>query len=331
VTTSLDPSTLGIDQLAYQDLLDAGLMIGPRLRSTGPALFSKERFTSLDEVRAVLRRYRDAWRLTNIKQYRGESRKLRQWIAIAARELGLMPTTEGNNTAKLILTQAIDGYAGSEHILPIAPLQQDVIGLLAAMRTSSVLTMGNSSSGGEASDFFVAKYDPAQDPKVRRFMPPSVIARRLASRTGWTSLEASRLSVLATDAAHLAEGGALVGMGSHGDDPGIGYHYELEAHALGMKPMAVLHAATAGAAETIGRLDDLGTLEPGKLADLIVFDDSPLENIRNTRSIRFVMRGGQLFHADTLDELWPTTRTLPPAWFALPGAAQRWLPQPKGE
>ncbi|RYY28520.1 MAG: amidohydrolase [Sphingomonadales bacterium] len=331
VTTSLDPSTLGIDQLAYQDLLDAGLMIGPRLRSTGPALFSKERFTSLDDVRAVLRRYRDAWGLTNIKQYRGESRQLRQWIAIAARELGLMPTTEGNNTAKLMLTQAIDGYAGNEHILPIAPLQQDVIGLLKAMRTSSVLTLVNSSSGGEASDFFVTRYDPAGDPKVRRFMPPAVIARKLSNRTGWTSMEVSRLSVLANDAAHLATAGALVGIGSHGDDPGIGYHYELEAHALAMKPMQVLHAATAGAAETIGRLDDLGTLEPGKLADLIVFDTSPLDDIRNTRSIRFVMRGGQLFDANTLDELWPVARTLPPAWFTRPDAAQQWLPASEGK
>jgi Tol biopolymer transport system component len=325
VTTSLDPSTLGIDQLAYQDLIDAGLMLGPRLRSTGPALFSKERFNSLDEVRAVLRRYREAWGLRNIKQYRGESRKIRQWIAIAARELGLLPTTEGNNTAKLMLTQAIDGYAGNEHILPIAPLQQDVIGLLTKMRTSSVLTLVNSSSGGEASDYFVAKYDPAGDPKVRRFMPPAAITRKLASRTGWTSLEASRLPVLATDAAHLAEAGALVGMGSHGDDPGIGYHYELAAHAMGMRPMAVLHAATAGAAETIGRLDDLGTLEPGKLADLIVFDASPLDDIANTRSIRLVMRGGQLFDADTLDELWPVARALPPAWFTRGDATQHWL------
>src|SRR3546814_18217379 len=85
-------------------------------------------------------------------------------------------------------------------------------------------------------------------------------------------------------------------MGSHGDDPGIGYHYELEAHVMGgMAPMAVLHAATAGAAETLGRLDDLGTLEPGKDADLIVFDRDPLADIRHTPSLSMVMRGGHLF------------------------------------
>src|SRR3546814_8130330 len=98
-------------------------------------------------------------------------------------------------------------------------------------------------------------------------------------------------------------------MGSHGDDPGIGYHYELEAHVMGgMAPMAVLHAATAGAAETIGRLGDMGTLEPGKYADLVVFDRDPLADIRNTQSLSLVMRGVHLFDADTLDEDRKSTR-----------------------
>src|SRR3546814_11199842 len=85
-------------------------------------------------------------------------------------------------------------------------------------------------------------------------------------------------------------------MGSHGDDPGIGYHYELEAHVMGgTAPMAVLHAATAGAAETIRRLDDMGTLEPGKYADLIVFYRDPIADIRNTRSRSLVDRKSALY------------------------------------
>lgn len=325
VTSSFDPSTLGIDQVAYQDLIDAGLIVGPRLRSTGPALFSKERFTSLDQVRAVLRRYRDAWGLRNIKQYRGESRTVRQWIAIAARELGILPTTEGSHNPKLILTQTIDGYAGNEHALPIAPFQEDVIGLYQRMRTSYVSTLLVNTSGPSARHYYVAKHDPALDAKVRRFWSPTAIAHKLAHRE-WSSLDASRMPALAADAARLAASGGLVGMGSHGDEPGIGFHYEMEAHATGgMTPMAILHAATAGAAETIGRLDDMGTLEPGKYADLVVFDADPLADIRNSRSVKLVMRGGQLFDADTLDELWPVARKLPPPWFAQ-DQSERWLP-----
>jgi len=326
VTTSFDPSTLGIDQIAYQDLIDAGLVVGPRLRSTGPALFSKERFTSLDQVRGVLGRYRDAWGLRNIKQYRGESRIVRQWVAMAAREKGILPTTEGSHNPKLILTQILDGYAGNEHALPIAPFGEDVVKLYQLMRTSYVSTLLVNTSGPAGRHYYVARYDPALDPKVKRFWSPPAIAHKLAHRD-WGSLEASRMPALAADATTLAENGALVGMGSHGDEPGIGYHYEMEAHTLGgMKPMAVLHAATAGAAETIGRLDDMGTLEPGKYADLVVFDADPLTDIRNTKSVKLVMRGGQLFDADTLDELWPVERKLPDPWFADGASETRWLP-----
>ena len=326
VTTSFDPSTLGIDQIAYQDLIDAGLVIGPRLRSTGPALFSKERFTSLDQVRDVLRRYRDAWGLRNIKQYRGESRTVRQWIAMAAREQGIVPTTEGSHNPKLMLTQIIDGYAGNEHALPITPFGEDVVGLYQRMRTSYVATLLINTSGPSGRHYYVSMHDPALDPKVRHFWSPSAIAHKLGFRP-WGSLAASRMPALAADAAKLAESGALVGMGSHGDEPGIGFHYEMEGHALGgMKPMAVLHAATAGAAETIGRLADMGTIEPGKYADLVVFDEDPLTDIRKTMSIKLVMRGGQLFDAATLDELWPTARKMPASPYIDAERDAQWLP-----
>ncbi|MBK6413927.1 amidohydrolase family protein [Sphingopyxis sp.] len=326
VTTSFDPSTLGIDQIAYQDLIDVGLIVGPRLRSTGPALFSKERLTSLDQVRAVLQRYRDAWGLRNIKQYRGESRSVRQWIAMAAREQGLLPTTEGSHNPKLILSQIIDGYAGNEHALPIAPFGEDVVKLYQLMRTSYVATLLINTSGPAGRNYYVDKYDPALDAKVKRFWSPAAISHKLAHRD-WASLDASRMPALAADAALLAKNGALVGMGSHGDEPGIGYHYEMEAHALGgMKPMAILHAATAGSAETIGRLADMGTLEPGKYADLVIFDADPLVDIRNSRTVKLVMRGGHLFDADTLDELWPVERKLPPPWFAEGEKEMQWLP-----
>jgi len=328
VTTSFDPSTLGIDQIAYQDLIDAGFVIGPRLRSTGPALFSKERFTSLGQVRDVLRRYRDAWGLRNIKQYRGESRTVRQWIAMAARELEIMPTTEGSHNPKLILTQIIDGYAGNEHALPITPFAEDVIGLYLRTRTSYVSTLLVNTSGPSGRHYYVAKHDPATDPKVRQFWSPSAIAQKLAFRP-WGSLAASRMPMLAADAATLARNGALVGMGSHGDEPGIGFHYEMEAHALGgMKPQEILYAATAGAAETIGRLADMGTLEAGKYADLLVFDRDPQTDIRNTMSISLVMRGGQLFDAATLDELWPLQRPMRTSPYSELEKETQWSPVP---
>ncbi len=316
VTASLDPSTLSIDLLTYQDLQEAGLIRGPRLYSTGVALFSFNRFASLDEVRDVLSRYAVDYRLGNLKQYRTGNRRVRQWVAMAARELGLMPTTEGALDMKLDLTQVIDGFAGSEHALSPAPLFQDVIRLFAEARTSYTLTLQCTHGGPPAMNAFIQAAAPMADAKVKRFFPPFMLDR-LFTRGPWSDGREYIFGEVAAGAAKLHRAGGLVGVGSHGNVAGLGQHWEMHAYAAGgMSPHEVLHAGTLGSAETIGRRGDLGSLEVGKLADLVVLDRDPLADIRNTLSIRQVMQNGRLYDADTLDELWPRRRLAPPPWFA---------------
>jgi hypothetical protein len=107
--------------LAYEDLVDAGLITGSRIHSTGPALFSFNQFQSQAEVESVLKRYRDHYRTFNIKMYRTGNRRVRQWVAMAAAELGMMPTTEGALAMKLDLSQSWT-VRRPGHVLPAAPL-----------------------------------------------------------------------------------------------------------------------------------------------------------------------------------------------------------------
>ena len=111
----------------------------------------------------------------------------------------------------------------------------------------------------------------------------------------------------------IVKAGGRIGVGSHGQLNGLGYHWEMWSIAKGgMAPLDVLRAATIFGAEAIGLQRDVGSLEAGKLADLLVLDGNPLENIRNTNTIRFVMKNGRLYDGNTLDEIWPRQRKMEP-------------------
>jgi Amidohydrolase family len=315
VTSALDPSTLSIDMLAYQDLLDAGLCIGPRLYSTGPAVFSLNEFASSGEVSDVLSRYAEHYRLANLKQYRSGNRRVREWIAGAARELGLVATTEGALDLKLDLTQVIDGFAGNEHALAAVPLSRDVIELMARSRTSYTPTLTVSHGGPPAGQEFIAREDPLNDPKIVHFFP-RFARERLFTRVRWTAAQEHAYPAMAAGAAAIQRAGGIVAVGSHGNYPGIGFHFEMQALAAGgMSPLEVLRAATFGSAEAIGRARDLGSLEPGKLADLVVLDRDPRLDVTALRTVREVMKNGRLYDAATLAEEWPTPRPAPSQWF----------------
>lgn len=315
VTAGLDPSPLTIDALAYRDLLDAGLMIGLRAYSTGPAVLSWNRFTSREQVSAVLSRYRDHYRLRNLKSYWSANRRQRQWVADVASELGLIATTEGALNEKLILTQVMDGFSGSEHALPTVPVSQDVIDLFARSRVSYTPTLVVGNGGPHARSRLIAPDLLHDDAKLNRFVPHHVIDELTQRRPTYAQHEYVYPRV-AAGAAKILRAGGLIGVGSHGELQGLAYHWEMQALATeGLTPMEVLRSATLGSSETIGRARDLGSLESGKLADLLVLDRDPRANIADTLSIREVMKNGRLYEAETLDEVWPRQRTYPVPWF----------------
>jgi hypothetical protein len=316
VTTTEDVQTSTTDILTYHDRVEAGEMIGPRIYHTGPGVFSGENVRSLEHARTILSRYKDYYRLNTFKMYMSGNRQQRQWLIMAARELELMPTTEGGIDFKLNMTHAIDGYSGLEHSLPIAPIYGDVVNLFKTSQTTYTPTLLVSYGGPWAENYFYTRHSPLDDPKMLHFSPYEDLASKAARRNrnlgGWFRDEEHVFPKHAVFLKDLLAAGGRTGVGGHGQLHGLGFHWEMWAmQSGGMSEHDLLRVATVYGAEAIGFGADIGTLTGGKLADMVVLERNPLDDIRNTNSVRFVMKNGRLYDGDTLDEIWPRQRPLP--------------------
>jgi Tol biopolymer transport system component len=316
VTAGLDVQTSTNDYFAYQDMIDTGMAIGQRAFMTGPGIFSRNDFRSYDEVEAFLARYREHYRTPNIKSYMVGNRQQRQWVVNASRKLGLMPTTEGGRDMKLDITHAIDGMHGNEHTLPVTPIYDDVVQLYARTGIAYTPTLLVLYGGISAIEWWLQRENPHADPKLNRFYPSNWLAQLTRRRSSWAIDEEHNFRAAALAAAQIQRAGGLIGVGGHGEVQGLGYHWEMWSLAMGgMTPREVLRAATIDGARIIGFEQDLGSIEPGKLADLVILDADPLADIRNTNTVRWVMKNGELYDGDTLAQLWPVQRPLPRLWW----------------
>jgi hypothetical protein len=235
---------------------------------------------------------------------------------MAAKEQHLMPTLEGGLDFKKNLTEAMDGYAGSEHTLPIAPLYKDVLTLYANSGTTWTPTLIVQYGGPWAENFWYETTDVVNDPKLNRFTPREVVERKTLRRPGWWAPSEWSFSLFAEQAAKMVAAGGRVGMGSHGQLQGLGAQWEIWNIASGGMPKYdVLRVATIFGAEAIGHEKDLGSVEAGKLADLQVLDKNPLDDIKNTNTIHYVMKNGRLYDGNTLNEIWPRQQIMANLWW----------------
>ena len=317
VTTTRDPQTATTDVLTYGDMVEAGQIVGPRIYSTGPGVgYWMYNLKDLDQTRRILKQYSKYYNTKTIKMYLTGNRLHRQWVITAAKEQQLMPTTEGGLDFKLNMTNLFDGYPGHEHSLPIYPLYKDVTKTIAESKMTVTPTLLVSYGGPWAENYYFENESPTYDPKLNYFTPYEELAEKSRRRNqGWFRPEEHVFQKHAETMNSIVKQGGLAGVGSHGQLQGLGYHWELwSIQSGGMSNHDALKVATIKGAEAIGLDKDLGSLEEGKLADIVILDKNPLENIRHTNTIRYVIMNGRVYQCDTLDEIYPNQRKLKKEW-----------------
>ena len=314
VTTTRDPQTSTPDVFAYADMVDAGMMPGPRVFATGPGVFSSSGIEDRDAAFRFLKRYKEAYRTNTIKQYVAGDRLVRQWIIEASHAYGITPTIEGSLDLKLNLTQIADGYTGQEHSFPIMPLHKDVVEFVARTKTFYTPTILVAYGAPWSENHWFETENTVGDAKLNRWIPNELLDTMIRRRPQWFVPEEYGHTKLGKQVADIVHAGGRAGLGSHGQLQGLGAHWETwNLGSGGLTPHETLKVITTFGAEALGLQQDVGSLEAGKLADLVVLDANPLVNLRNTNTLRYVMKNGELFEADTLNAVWPVAKTLPQA------------------
>ncbi|MET0393657.1 MAG: amidohydrolase family protein [Chitinophagaceae bacterium] len=308
VTTMHDPSANSEIVFAQSELIRAGLMTGPRVFSTGTILYGadgdfKAVINSIDDARSALRRTK-AFGAFSVKSYNQPRREQRQMIIQAARELQMEVVPEGGSFFFHNMSMILDGHTTIEHNIPVAPLYTDVVQLWKNSKTAYTPTLIVSYAAVSGEYYWYQHSNVWENERLLRFTPRSVIDPRSRHRTMLPEEEYQNGHILVSQSLKkLMDEGVLVNMGAHGQIQGIGVHWEIwMMQQGGMSNHQALQTATINPAVSLGLDKSIGSLEAGKLADLIVLDKNPLENIRNTESVRYTIVNGRLFDAAQMNE-----------------------------
>ena len=322
VTTIHDPSNDSSEIFAHSELARAGRVVGPRIFSTGTILYGAATpitavVNSLDDALSTLRRMQaiGAW---SVKSYNQPRREQRQQIIEAARQLGMNVVPEGGSLYHHNMSMVVDGHTTIEHSIPLANLYDDVHDLWSQSDVAYTPTLIVAYGGAFGENYWYQESEVWNHPILTQYVPRRLLDARARRPVTAPEGEWNHISI-AREAKRLLDLGVIVSTGAHGQREGLGMHWEMWMMAQGgMTPLEALRAGTLNGARALGLDRDVGSLQVGKLADLVVLDSNPLENIRNTTSIRYTLANGRLYD-DHMNEVGLRERARAPFWFEREG------------
>ncbi|MBL8265893.1 amidohydrolase family protein [Steroidobacter sp.] len=323
VTTNFDPYPTELTSFESTETTLAGITVGPRWIGTGSALWGRRQQTahvpvdSYSDAQLAIAR-KQALGAFIVKSYRYPSRKQRQMLVKAGRAAGVMVDLEGESQFYNNITGIIDGHTNLEHNLPFANFYDDIVQFMARAKAHNTPTLVVNFGELFGDNYMYQTTQAWKDPKVQLYVQESLSGYSpLGTPYGAPPHARAMTSIQAADeiwnigfravsraVKRLDDAGVVINAGSHGEMPGLAMHWEMALLAEGgMSNLHVLRAATLNTATTLGIDRHVGSIEAGKLADLIVLDANPLEDIHHSNSVRYTMVNGRLFDSLSMNEI----------------------------
>lgn len=307
VTTVHNPSSQASTVFAAAERQRAGLTTGPRIFSTGEIIYGAKapdvyaRIDSYEDALAHVRRIKAQGGIS-VKNYNQPRREQRQMVVRAAAAENILVVAEGGSLFGMDMNIAADGNSTLEHNIPVDVMYEDVLQFFSQSATNYTPTLVVT-YGGLAGDPYWRQATNVWENPLMVHTPPKMLLAETARRTkapDWAFVDDNN----AREARKLARRGVKVSIGAHGQQAGVGAHWELGSFVRGgMSPVEALKAGTIVPAQSLGMAKDIGSIEAGKLADLVILSDDPSQDIAHSDNIEKVMIGGRLYDAKTMNEV----------------------------